>query len=527
VHEAELTVWMSLSAVAALLVVAYRSQLPYPILLVLGGLGLGFVPGTPEVELDPDLVLLVLLPPLLYAAAFFSSLRDFRDNLRTISMLAIGLVIATTVAVAVIAHAVIDDLSWSAAFVLGAIVSPTDPVAATAILTRLGVPRRVVTIVEGESLVNDATALVIYKVAVTAVVSGSFSLLNAGGELLLSAAGGIAIGLFIGWIVAHVRLRIEDPPTEITISIITVYLAYLPAEALGVSAILAAVTTGVYLGWRAPWLASPTTRLQSFPVWQILVFLLNAALFVLIGLQLRTIVDDLSGFSTATLVGYGALVSGVVIAVRLAWVFTLSYLPAIAFRRGGRRMPHPPWHLPMLVGWTGLRGAVSLAAALAIPLSVDGGGPFPARDLIVFLTFCVILATLLFQGLTLPWLITALDIDDDDTSEREEARARMAAAQAAIERLDELQSEDWVRNETVERLRRLYEYRTERFASRHEHGADGIFEERAVAYQRVQREVLEAQRRAVVALRNAGSINDEVMHRVERDLDLEDSRLEI
>ena len=521
-----LTAWGVVCAVTILLAIAYASRIPYPILLVLGGLAVGFIPGIPDVHLDPDLVLLAFLPALLYSAAFFSSLRDMRESLRPISWLAIGLVIVTTVVVAVLAHAFIDDLSWSASFVLGAIVSPTDPVAATAILTRFAVPRRVVTIVEGESLVNDATALVIYKVAVVAVVDGTFSLFDAGGRFLYGAAAGIAIGLAVGWLVAQVRRRIEDPPTEITISILTAYIAYLPAAKLEVSAVLAAVTCGVYLGWNAPWLASPTTRLQLFPVWQTLVFLFNAALFTLLGLQLNGILDALSGFSAGTLIGYSLLVGSAVAVTRIVWVFAVLYAPKIRrHRRDGLELPSP--RAALLVGWSGMRGAVSLAAALAIPLTIDGGDPFPGRELIIFLTFMVILGTLVFQGLTLPWLIVKLGIDDDGIAEREENKARILAARAAIDRLDELQQEEWVRDETAERMKQLFDYRVRRFTSRYEDGAQGAFEERSLAYQRLQREVLEAQRRRVVELRNEGRINDEVMHRIERDLDLEDSRLEI
>jgi Na+/H+ antiporter len=262
-----------LAALAALVVSASFTAVPYPIWLVLGGLVLGFVPGIPNVRLDPDLVLLIALPPLLYAAAFFSSLRDLRANARPISLLSIGLVLATTFGVAVIAHALIDHLTWGAAFVLGAVVSPTDALAATSIARRLAVPRRVVTIVEGESLVNDATALVVYRVAIVAVVSGSFSLLDAGGRFALSAAGGIAIGLAMGWLVTQVRSRLDDARTEITISLMTAYFAYLPAVALGVSGVLAAVTVGIYLGWNSPRLVtSPQTRMQTYAVWEILVF---------------------------------------------------------------------------------------------------------------------------------------------------------------------------------------------------------------------------------------------------------------
>ena len=248
-------------------------------------------------SLDPDLVLLIVLPPLLYAAAFFSSLRDLRDNVRPIGLLSIGLVIATTVGVAVVAHAFIDDLSWEASFVLGAVVSPTDPVAATSIAGRLGAPRRVVTIVEGESLVNDATALVIYKFAVAAAVTGSFSLMDASFDFVVNVLGGLGVGLVIGWIVTWVRRRLDDPTTEIAVSLMTAYFAYLPAVALDVSGVVAAVTVGIYLGWHAPELVSPATRMQSFAVWEVLVFVLNALLFTLLGLQFESILDALEGFS--------------------------------------------------------------------------------------------------------------------------------------------------------------------------------------------------------------------------------------
>jgi CPA1 family monovalent cation:H+ antiporter len=273
-----------LVGVTALLVVAYHSRVPYPILLVVGGAAIGFLPGVPDVQLEPELVLVIVLPPLLYSAAFFSSLRELRENVKEISLLAIGLVIFTMAGVAIVAHEVVDGMSWEAAFVLGAVVSPTDPVAATAIASRVGAPRRYVTIVEGESLVNDATALVAYKFAVAAVVTGSFSLTEAGGRFVLNAIAGIAIGIAIGYLVAQLRKRLDDAPTEITISLITPYFAYLPAEALGVSAVLAAVTTGIYMGWHSPELITPATRIQSFSVWEILVFVLNAVLFVLVGL---------------------------------------------------------------------------------------------------------------------------------------------------------------------------------------------------------------------------------------------------
>jgi monovalent cation/hydrogen antiporter len=526
--ETELVVFGVLLAAAALVVAATFTEVPYPILFVVGGLAAGFVPGIPNVELNPDLVLVIVLPPLLYSASFFSSLRDLRANLRPISLLSIGLVGATTFAVAAIAHAVIDELSWEAAVVLGAVVSPTDPIAATAIAQRLNVPRRVVTIVEGESLINDATALILYRFAVAAVVTGTFSLTDAGLEFVGNAAGGIAIGLVAGWAVAQVRRRLDDAPTEITISLMTAYFAYLPAVALDVSGVLAAVTAGIYLGWRAPRLVtSPATRLQLLAVWEILVFVLNALLFVLLGLQFQRLLDALGGYSAVTLVGYGALVAGAVIAIRIVWVFPFTYLLRRLSPRVRDRDPSPPWQQTLLVAWTGMRGAVSLAAALAIPLETDAGAPFPARDLIIFLTFCVILATLVLQGLSLPRLIRSLDVDDDGGAEYEENKARLHAAKAAIARIDALAAQDWVRDQTADRMRALYDYRLRRFKARFDDGDDGALEEQSLSYQRLRREALEAEREAVVELRNRGLINDEVMYRVVRDLDLEDTRLEI
>jgi Na+/H+ antiporter len=511
-----------LAGVSLLLVLAYFTRIPYPILLVLGCAGIGFVPGIPRLQLAPDLVLLILLPPLLYAAAFFSSLRDLQRNLRPIALLSIGLVVFTTVAVAAIAHAMIG-LSWETAFVLGAVVSPTDPVAATAIGRRVGAPRRVITVVEGESLVNDSTALIAYKFAVAAAVSGSFSVAAAGGRFVLNAVVGIAIGIAVGWLIAQIRTRIEDPPTEITLSIVTPYFAYLPAEALGVSAVLAAVTAGIWLGWRSPRIISASTRIQAYAVWEVLTFLLNAALFTLVGLALPTVLDNLHGRSAGALATDALIVLAAVIVLRFLWVFPTSFVPRMLSRRIRERDPYPRWQQLSIAAWMGMRGAVSLAAALAVPTSVQD------RDVIIFFTYAVILGTLVLQGLSLPFVIRALRIGDDGKDAYKESKARMKAAEAAVSRLDVLRDEDWVREETADRVRQLYDYRRRRFASRFaEDGTEsGEFEERSVAYQRLLHEVLVAQRDAIVEMRNAGRITDDVMHRIERDLDLEESRLEI
>jgi Na+/H+ antiporter len=513
-----------LVAVAALLIAAGVVRVPYPILLVLGGLGLSFVPGIPEIQLAPDLVLIAVLPPLLYGAAFFTSLRDLRENAGAISLLAVGLVLTTMLAVAAVAHFFIPDLSWQGAFVLGALVSPTDPTAAAAIGERLGLPRRIVALVEGESLVNDGTALVAYKFAVAAVVTGSFSLAHAAGSFVLNVVGGIAIGLAIGFVIRQLRRRLDDPPLEITISLLSGYFAYLPAQAAGVSGVLAAVTVGVYMGWHTPELTSAQTRLQGIAVWEILFFVLNALLFALIGLQLPAILDSLSGRSTGTLIGYAALVTAAVIAARFLWVVPGTYLTA-RFRRRTRPIQEPG-KASILLGWSGMRGAVSLAAALALPLTTDAGDAFPNRALIIFLTFGVILGTLVLQGLTLPAVAKALGLEDEGLAEKEESKARLYAAEAALARLEELADEDWVRDDTLERMRGLFGFRRERFRSRFDPDSDGAVEDRSIDFQRLMRELLDAEREAVFELRRSRRIDDSVMRRVVRDLDLEEARLD-
>jgi CPA1 family monovalent cation:H+ antiporter len=509
---------------AGLNVLAQRLSIPYPIVLVLGGLTVGAIPGIPDVALDPDLVLVIFLPPLLYASAFFADLRALRDNLRPILLLSIGLVLATAVAVAAIGHELMG-LSWALAFALGAIVSPTDPIAATTIMRNLGVPRRLVNVIEGESLVNDASALVIYRVAVAGAVGGSFSASEAGLELVGAALGGIAIGIVAGSVISALRRRVEDTTTQLTISLLTGYAAYIPAVELGLSGVLAVVTAGLWIGWRSPTMISPQTRLEAFSMWQILAFLLNATLFMLIGLQLPVILDGVDSRSAGELAGYAALVCATVIGVRTLWSFTVVYL----VRAIDRRAPRTTWRLRLISSWSGMRGAVSLAAALALPLETDAGNPLPERDLILFITFALILVTIVGQGLTLPWLIRKLGAREDEAEEeQEEIRARVVAAEAALRRIDEVADEGWAREDTLERMRGLHRFRQRRFEVRAGtiEDEDGI-EDRSLAYQRLIHAVSTAQREAVVQLRNSGDISSDVMHKIERELDLEESRLEI
>jgi CPA1 family monovalent cation:H+ antiporter len=523
-----------LGVVALLYLLAYATNIPYPIWLTVGGATLAFVPGLPNVELAPELVLVLFLPPLLVSAAYYSSIRDLRFNARPIALLSVGLVLATTVAVAAVAHAVIG-MPWEAAFVLGAVLGPTDPVAATAIAGRVGAPRRVVTVLEGESLINDATALIAFRFAVAAVVEGTFSLLDAIGEFAVGIAGGVAIGIAAGTLGIELLRRIDDAPTEAALSLLLPYFAYLPAELLDLSAVVAAVTCGLYAALRAPRMFTPATRLQLNALWELVIFLLNGALFVLVGLQLRGIVDALDGFSAGEVAGYAAAVVGTLVVVRFAWVFPATYLPRILSRRLRERDPKPPWQSPFAIAFIGMRGAVSLAAALSIPITVEGGGDFPYRDLIIFLTFAAIVFTVCVEGLSLPWLLRTLAIDDDGEEAREEDIARLRTAEGALARIEALRGEDWVRDDTAERLHGYYRFRQRRFRTRlgKELVDDGLplppdenADERSRAYQRFLREILEAQRDALIGLRREGSISDDTMRRIERDLDLEDARLD-
>jgi monovalent cation/hydrogen antiporter len=518
----ELTILGLLVAIAALSILARAIHVPYPIALVLGGLALGFVPGVGEVTLTPELVLLIFLPPLLYGAAFFANPRELKANVRDIGWLAVGLVFVTTGLVAVVAHELIG-LSWGVAFVLGAVVSPTDAVAPAQIIRRFGVPRRVVTVIEGENLTNDWTALTIYSFAVTAVVTGTFAWASAAPRFVLTGVGGVMVGLLVGVVLRWVRGRIDDPPTEITISLFSGFAAYIPAEELGLSGVIAAVTVGLYMGWYSSELTTATTRMQGQGVWEVLMFLLNAVLFILVGLQFPGLVRDLDGYSAGELVLYAAAVSAAVIVARLAWVFLISNgLPRLipwAYDDD----PSPPARVTTLIGWSSMRGAVALAAALAIPHTIDGGAPFPDRNLVIFLTYSVILATLVGQGLTLGPLISMLRLRSDGLDEQEEVVARIRMAEAGLARIDSLSEDGWVSSETAERTRAMRDFRRRRFAARMD--GDSSIDERSERYQRFLREVISAERDALLTMRNAGEITDDVRRVVERDLDLEEARL--
>jgi len=509
-----------LAIAVALAYIARRIRVAYPILLVFGGLGLGLVfaaiPDAPTVELPPDLVFLLFLPPILFGAAFSTPIRDFKANKRAIGLLAVGLVLFTTVVVGLVVGLLVPELQWWPAFVLGAIVAPPDAVAASSVLRRLGVPRRVVTILEGESLVNDASALILYRVAVAAVVTGSFSVLMASVSFVVVGVGGILVGVVLGWLVTAVWRRTSDPTLEIVVSLLAPIVAYLAAEMLGVSGVLATVTTGLIAGRRAARVLSPDGRLMGTGVWAVVYFLIDSFVFMLIGLQLPLIVGNLSAYGAPQLIGLGVAVSLTVILARILWIFPTTYLPFRFLPRWQLFHTAPPRNSVFVVSWAGMRGAVSLAAALALPL---GPTPFPGRDLVIFLTFCVIFATLVGQGLTLPWVIRRVGLVAGTGLEREEGVARQATVDAALGRLDDLALEFPDHLELVDQLRARFEHEAAHASS--EDATIGEAERESLDHLAIRTAVIEVQREAIIRLRDDGVIGDQALRRVERDLDLE------
>ncbi len=514
---------IELMVIAVLFEIARRAGLPYPALFVLGGVALGLIPWLPKITLEPDLVLLVFLPPLLFEAAFTTPLRDLRRNLWPIARLSIGLVLVTTVAVAAVAQALVPGLGWAAAFALGAIVAPTDAIAATGVFRRLGVPRVVLTLIEGESLFNDATALIAYRTAVAAAVGATaFTIVDGAAGFAIASVGGIAIGLVVGYVLSRIVTWLDDPPVEVLVSLLIPFAAYLPAEELHVSGVLAVVTAGLVVGRRLGTMLSPSSRLLWLTSWKMVGFVLNGLAFILVGLALPDVLAGLRSddMPLAELAGLTVLVVAVVIGVRFAWVFLTSLLPGSPRRRIAERDPALAWRLAALVGWSGLRGAVSLAAALALPFD------FPERDLLLFLTFVVILATLVGQGLTLPLVVrwTRWDGVEDGQGEMQLARATMlqvGLGSVHVERrrwpdhaplLDRIEANLHDREEHLE----LDDEAADTEERRKEHRE----------HEEIQLAVINAQRGAVIALRDAGEINDATLRTLERELDLEELRMD-
>jgi len=511
-----------LVVVAIMVTVSRRLRVPYPVLLLLGGLAIGALPIAPRLEIPPDAVLVLVLPPLVYVAAFFTPIRSFRADIGNIASLAVGLVLASTVVAAGVALLIVPGMTVPVAIALGAIVSPPDEVAATAVMERLAVPRRVIALLDGEALLNDATALTVYKVALVAAAAAAPSLSPAPiGSFFVVAAFGIAVGLAVGWVVAWIRSRLSDVPVEITVSLLTPYAAYLPAELIGGSGILAAVTAGLYLGRRSSRIMGSDTRLAGRAFWEMLVFLLNGLVFILIGLEISALARDVDRATIAELGLAGIAVTVALLAVRAVWILAIAAWQRLVLRA---RDPLAPPEIGVL-SWSGMRGAVSLAAALAIPLALPSGSPFPARNAVIAITFVVILVTLLGQGTLLPLVIRAVRLGADDDASAEETQARRELLGEAMRRIDDLYERWPGHRPLLDQIRTAYQHRAE-----HEEQLDEApgseAEQELVEHRQIRRDVIDAQRDALLRMRDRGAIDDDVLRNIERDLDLEEIRME-
>ena len=504
-------------------VAARRLHIPVPVIMVLVGVGVSLIPELPALKIESDLLLLIFLPPLLFPAAFFTSWRDFRSQLFAIGIHAFGLVLVTMAVVVFVAHWLFPSLSMATLLLLGAIVSPSDAVTAHSVFKRLHVPGRIATIVEGESLVNDSLALVVYRFGLAGILSGGVDVSAAAWEVPLVTVGGIAMGLLVGRVV-HVLLRqIDDSPLQITISLLTPFVAYLPAEQLGGSGVLAVVTAGIYLGWRVPEMFSARTRLDSSAFWKMLTYLLNGVIFIFIGLQVPVVMQSLRDHQPEHLLAKAFLLSLAVIGVRLIWIFPATRLAALLSRRKGPDDVTPNWREQIVIGWSGMRGGVSLAIALALPTTLADGRPFEERGLLLIITFVVIVATLVVQGLTLPALIRFLRIEPDRRPEQDERFARLTANQTALAYLEKVTPADPSEKDRIAFLRSQY---VERIAQLESEADVSIFEGHPAANsQSLALGAIRQERAAVIGLRNSGRINDDTLRVIQRDLDLVEARL--
>lgn len=509
-----------LTATTVLAGIAARTGVPYPVVLVLGGLALGIAPG-PTPELDPDLVLVLFLPPLVYAPAFYASIDEVRAGARPILELAIGLVVITGLAVAFVAHHV-AGLPWEAAAVLGAILGPTDPIAATSVVRRIGAPDRLVTILEGEALVNDGTAITIYAIAVHTAVHGDFSALSAVGSFFLHVAGGVAIGLAVAWALVRARRMVDDAGAELAITLLIPFGAYVPAEEIGWSGVIAVVAAGLYAGARAVDVTAADTRLQLRAFWDLFVFLLNALLFLLIGLQLPNIVDGLEGGVTVTLLAQVLGLTATIFGIRMLWMFTVPALVGVFTTDDGDTPSQDRRAGRLVLGWSAMRGGVSLALALALPLTALSE-PFPHRDTLVFLAYGVVVLTLVVPGTTLSALVRRVGLGRRRELRRQLAEARASMAHAAIARIEHLAALDEIDENTAERLRTVYETRLSRLTAALDD--DPVARSDAKRARELRHAVVEAQREELEDLRGRREFPAEVLHEVEHELDLDEARI--
>jgi Na+/H+ antiporter len=527
IHAIEIVFLLLLLFVVVFAALARKLQTPYPIVLVVAGLLLSFIPGIPRISLNPDLIFLVVLPPLLYSAAWLTSWRDFKFNLVSILLLAFGLVGFTVLGVAGTAARIFPGFDWRLGLVLGAVVATTDAIAATSIAKRLGLPQRIVDILEAESLVNDATGLLALEFAIPVVVPGRTPTVAEGAmRLTYMIAVGILIGLLIGLIVEWFERRIDDGPIEIVISILTPYAAYLAAQSVQTSGVLAVMASGLYLSRQSSEFFSASVRMQSWAVWESLTFAVNGLVFVLIGLQLPYVLAGIRDYRFHELLLYGALFSAIVIVLRLLWIYPSANLAHwIRSRLLRQTYPKPSAKQIFILGWTGMRGVLALAAALALPETLPDGTSFPQRNLIIFLTFSVILVTLVLQGLTLPPLIRALGLAGTAGNDDEEGEARRIITSTAISHLESARAQDLPDFAGVyDDLARRY---TRRLASLSKENSDdnGMSNKELIRYRQILGELLRLERKTALRLRNEGHINDEVLRKIQHELDLSETRL--
>jgi monovalent cation/hydrogen antiporter len=525
VEELLQTLLLLLAVMVIVAVVARRTNTAPSILLVIAGIVLALIPGVPRITLAPELVLLGILPPLIYSAGVAMSWREFKFNLRPIALLAVGCVVFTACAVAALAHWALG-MPIGVAFVLGAIVAPPDAVAPLAIVRRLGIPHRLVVVLEGEGVANDATALILYRFAVAAVATGLFSLGQAAGTFVLIVVGEIAYGIAIGWLSLRLRRLARDPRVEITLSLMTPYVAFLVPAHLGGSGVLATIATGLYVSWNGPLLIPAATRLQGIFFWDLLVYLLEGIIFLVTGLQIRTLLDRSNIFPLQGSIVAVLLTLAVIITARFIWVYPAAYLPRWLSTKVARRDPLPPWQWLFFLAFVGVRGVVSLAAALAIPLSTSSGAPFPDRDLILFITFGIIVVTLVGQGLLLPMVTRWLDLgrhatDEHDREQKAELAARSDALKLAQSRLEELAANNKIGPEVLAILSARHDYRSGRLPSPEPTQFDT-----ASAAADVRSDLIALEREYIYQLLRDGRITDEARRHIERELDLEEAVIE-
>ncbi|HZP70315.1 MAG TPA: Na+/H+ antiporter [Pseudolabrys sp.] len=516
------TLLLMIAVLAAAAVIAQRLRTAPSIVLMVAGIAMALIPGLPKLELAPEVVLLVILPPLIYSAGVAMSWREFRFNLRPITLLAFGCVLFTTCAVAAVAHYVLN-FEWTVGFVLGAIVAPPDVVAPLAIARRLGLPRRLLVILEGEGLANDATALILYRFAVAAVATGVFSLPKAGGTFAMIVVGEIFYGIAVGWLSLRLRKWAGEPRVEITLSLMTPYLAFWVPEYLGGSGVLATVTCGLYISWNGPLLISSATRLQGIFFWDLLVYLVEGLVFLVTGMQAHTLFDQVKGFSLRELAVAILWTTAIVILARFIWVFPATYMPRWLSPSLARRDPAPPWQITFMLSFIGVRGVVSLAAALAIPYALNNGQPFPHRELILFITFGLIIVTLVGQGLMLPLVVRLLGVTRSAEEERagqiqSELEGRLAALEAVEKRLEKVIEERKLPDEVIDLLRTRNQSRRQILPSNMADGLDHMRQSAAL-----KKELIDAERDFIYQLLRDGKITDEARRRIEYELDLEEA----